>query len=301
MGSEMQTKVVVGAFTPSVLLRMARRTGALAEQDLAIDEVPVPSSPGQFRSLLDGELDAVFTNPDNVVAYRFCADNPLGATADVKIVSAIDGGLGLGLYARTAMSASELRTATWAVDVATSGFAFVMYALAESLGLAREEYNVVSLGSTPKRLDALLGGECDVTMLNAGNELRAEAAGCQDLVRAVDVCSPYLGTVLAVAGDEHLEAARRLAHALTATAEQILSGTVDDEAAEEAADALGLDRRLAARHVVTLQDPREGLVPGGAVEQTALATTVGLRRRYQQNGADVLAGVLAESSGLVVR
>lgn len=52
------------------------------------------------------------------------------------------------------------------------------YSLATSLGISRDEYELVALGSTPKRLQALLRGECDATMLNAGNELVAEEAGC---------------------------------------------------------------------------------------------------------------------------
>jgi hypothetical protein len=34
-------------------------------------------------------------------------------------------------------------------------------------------------------------------MLNAGNELRAEDAGCTLLARVSNACFPYLGTVLA--------------------------------------------------------------------------------------------------------
>ena len=67
------------------------------------------------------------------------------------------------------------------MDVPGSGFAFAMYALAESIGLGRDDYEVVALGSTPKRLQALLAGECAATMLNAGNELHAEAAGYRPL------------------------------------------------------------------------------------------------------------------------
>jgi hypothetical protein len=276
----------------------------LDEHGLDVAEVLVPSSPAQFRSLGDGEFDAVFTNPDNVVAYRFCPDNPLGVTSDAKIVAAVDRGLGLGLYARTPVHAGALHAATWAVDVPTSGFAFVMYALAESFGLTRGDYDVVSLGATPKRLAALLAGACDVTMLNAGNELHAEAAGCPKVAGVADVVSPYLGTVLAVAGDARLDATRRLAIALQATAAGILSGAADDEAADEAAAALGFDHMMARRYVARMKDPADGLVSDGAVEQEALAGIVELRRRYLPSvidGVDVLADALAESAGLVVR
>jgi len=292
----------VGAFSPSVLLRVARRTGRLDEHDLAVEEIPVQSSPAQFRSLLDGDLDAVLTSPDNVVAYRFVPTNPLGVTADVKIVSAIDRGLGLALYSRPGITAADqLRGATMAVDVPTSGFAFAMYALAESIGLRRDDYELVALGSTPKRLDALLTGRCDATMLNAGNELSAEHAGCVPLARVADVCTPYLGTALSVVGSEGLEPAR-LAAALRATAGEICAGSLDEVTVDEAAVALRLPRQLAERYVSRLKDPLEGLVPDGLVDLASLTTVVDLRRRYLPSivdGIDVLAGALDPGSGLV--
>jgi len=296
-------RIAVGAFSPSVLLRVARRMGHLGEHDLSVEEIPVLSSPAQFRSLLDGELDAVLTSPDNVVAYRLAPDNPLGVTADVRIVSAVDRGLGLALYSRRGLTtADQLRGATVGVDVPTSGFAFAMYALAESIGVRRDDYEVVALGSTPKRLDALLDGRCDATMLNAGNELRAEQAGCTPLATVADVCSPYLGTVLCVVGDDCLEPARRLAAALRATAEDICSGNLDDVTADEAAAALGLPAQLADRYVARLKDPRDGLVPDAVVDLASLTTVVNLRRRYLPSivdGIDVLAAALDPGSGLV--
>ncbi|HEY8618536.1 MAG TPA: hypothetical protein VIM01_00465 [Dermatophilaceae bacterium] len=298
----MSHRLAVGAFSPSVLLRVARRTGRLDEHDLAVEEIPVQSSPAQFRSLLDGDLDAVLTSPDNVVAYRFVPTNPLGVTADVKIVSAIDRGLGLALYSRPGITAADqLRGATMAVDVPTSGFAFAMYALAESIGLRRDDYELVALGSTPKRLDALLTGRCDATMLNAGNELSAEHAGCVPLARVADVCTPYLGTALSVVGSEGLEPAR-LAAALRATAGEICAGSLDEVTVDEAAVALRLPRQLAERYVSRLKDPLEGLVPDGLVDLASLTTVVDLRRRYLPSivdGIDVLAGALDPGSGLV--
>jgi ABC-type nitrate/sulfonate/bicarbonate transport system substrate-binding protein len=297
------TRLVVGVFSPSVLLRVARRLGILAEHDLDVEEVAVASSPGQFRSLLDGELDAAVTSPDNVVAYRFCPDNPLGTVADAKIVSAIDRGMGLGLYPRAGETAESLRHTTWAVDVATSGFAFAMYALAESIGLSREGYEVVALGSTPRRLEALLAGECAATMLSAGSELRAEQAGLLPLARVATVCRPYLGTVLAVVGDNSLDPALRLAAALRTTGQAICAGQADDVTVDEAAAALAVPHRLAQRYLGRLQDPDEGLVPDGRVDTESLTTVVELRRRYLPcvvDGVDVLSRALDPQSGLVV-
>ncbi len=297
--------IVVGSFTPSVLLDVARAAGRLADVGLEVDEVAVTSSPAQFRSLLDGELDVALTSPDNVLAYRFNPGNPLGELADVRIVAAIDRGLGLGLYGRPGTGAADLTGARVGVDVATSGFALALYALADSLGVPRDTYELVTLGSTPRRLEALLAGDCTATMLNAGNELIAEQQGCVRLASAADRLSPYLGTVLAVAGTARLELAERLSTALLATARDIVDGRLADRTAASAADRLGLDAGLAERYVARLRDPRDGLVPDGVVDHGALETLVRLRTTYlptpAPDGGDVLDAALDEDSGLVHR
>ena len=292
--------IVIGTFTPSVLLTVAQRTGAL--DGVRVAEHPVTSSPGQFASLRDGELDLALTSPDNVMAYRFSPTNPLGELLDVRIVAGVDRGLGLGLYGRPGVTTAEqLRGAVVGVDVPTSGFALALYALAEAIGVGRDELTLEALGSTPRRLEALLDGRCDATMLNAGNELTAEAAGCRLLARATDVCSPYLGTVLAVQGEEHLAQAEVLAAALDATAVRIVAGELDHEAARAATDRLGLPADLAARYVERLRDPAEGLTPR-TPDLEALGTLVDLRRRYLPeivDGVDVYASALTPEAGLV--
>ncbi len=299
----MGTHLVVGAFTPSVLLSVARRTGRLEERGLDVEEVPVASSPGQFRSLLAGEIDVAFTSPDNVLAYRFGPTNPLGALADVSIVSTVDRGCGLGLYGRPGFGGPErLRGAVVGVDVPTSGFALAMYSLGDWLGVGRDEYRLVALGSTPRRLEALLAGECDATMLNAGNELLAEQAGAVLLARVADVCAPYVGTVLCVHGDRRLADSRELAAALHVTARDLWERRVDDVAVDEAEQRLGLPRALAERYVDRLTCEDEGLIRSAEPDLAGLATIVGLRRTHlpvPEGTVDVLASALEPSSGLL--
>ncbi len=297
----MRARVVAGTFSPSVALRVARQLGWLDAADLEVEEVPVRSSPEQFRALIDGALDVALTNPDNVLAYRFWPDNPLSRTADVAIVAGIDRGLGLGLYARRGLHPDQLGRAglTVGVDVSTSGFAFVLYAIAESLGLNRSDQNVLALGSTPKRLEALVAGRCDITMLNAGNELRAEAAGCRLLARVTDVVSPYLGTVLAVVGDDRLDAARRLAGVFRRTAVGIVDGTLDEIAAHQARAALDLNAVLARRYVAGLKSKLDGLVTDEVTWRSDLSGVVQLRRRYHPGNVDWLDAAMAADSGLV--
>lgn len=295
------TRIVVGSFTPSVLLEVARRTGALETAGLEVDEHPVPSSPAQFRSLIDGELHLALTSPDNVLAYRFDPENPLGERVDARILAAIDRGLGLGVWARPGFGIEDLRGAKVGVDVPGSGFALALFTLLERHGLPRDEYDVVKLGSTPKRLQALLAGECAATMLGAGNELPAEAAGCALLASVGEELSPYLGTVLAVVRDEHLEAGHDLAGVLLETSARIVDGELMAEAAAAAADRLDLGLDLSRRYAAGLAG-RDGLITDGAVDPAALRTLVELRQHWLPRGVDgrdVLAGA-GDDPGLVV-
>jgi hypothetical protein len=191
--------------------------------------------------------------------------------------------------------------------VPSSGFALAMYAIAETFGLRRADLHLDALGSTPRRLEALREGRCDATMLNAGNELPAEAAGCRLVASVADVCPPYVGTVLCVHGEEHLDAARRLAAALLATARDVTGDDADaaSVAAEEAASRLHLPEDLAARYVERLSSPDEGLILGDEPDLAGLRTIVELRRRFLPtggqggDGTDVLAAALEPASGLV--
>jgi hypothetical protein len=117
-------------------------------------------------------------------------------------------------------------------------------------------------------------------MLNAGNELIAEAAGCPRLAGVEEVAAPYLGTVVAVVGEEHLDVATRLAGCLTRTAATVVAGDLDDEAAAAAARRLDLDPTLARQYVERLRDPVHGLVPDGVVDPASLRTLVELRQRH---------------------
>ncbi len=295
------TRIALGSFTPSVLLEVARRTGALAAAGLEVDEHPVPSSPAQFRSLIDGELQLALTSPDNVLAYRFDPENPLGEQVDARILAAIDRGLGLGVWARPGLGIEDLRGAKVGVDVPGSGFALALFTLLERHGLSRDDYEVVKLGSTPKRLQALLAGECAVTMLGAGNELSAEAGGCALLAEVGEELAPYLGTVLAVVRDEHLEAGHALAGVLLETSGRIVDGELMAEAAVAAADRLDLDLELSQRYAAGLAG-RDGLITDGAVDPAALQTLIGLRQHWLPrvvDGRDVLAAA-ADDPGLVV-
>lgn len=293
--------VRLGVFSPSVLLGVAARRGLPEQAGIRIEEVPARSSVQQLAELLGGELDAVLTSPDNLLA---AAGSPAGA-AEVRLLAAVDRGLGLSLFGAPGVGPAQLRGGVFAVDVARSGFAFVGYELLARLGLrAGRNYQVRELGTTPHRATALIAGECTMSVLNAGSDLRAEAAGCARIARASSL-GPYLGTVLAAAADRVGTGpdATRLRALTTIVRSATRDLLADDEdvgalAAEVTTARLGLTGASVARHLRTLADPREGLVADGRVDPAALATLRRLRERHGAGGAE-LATLCAPGSPLV--
>ncbi|OIQ77863.1 hypothetical protein GALL_404370 [mine drainage metagenome] len=293
----MGAQIHVGTFTRSLLIQIARITGGLERADLDVRESLVPSSPAQFQSLEAGEFDLVMTSPDNALAYRFLSQNPLGRNIPVQILAAIDRGLGLSLCTAPGIKDAEsIRGQGVGVDVPQSGFAFVAYALLENAGLLPGDYEIQTLGSTPRRAEALIAGACAATVLNAGNELRATGAGCTTVSRATDL-GPYLGTVLAALSPTNSidEVSRlRFADVLLETSHEIQTGRWEAEVIEQAMSLLDLTESEARAHYLILKDPKEGLVPGGIVDRESIATLVGLRRKYLPSSElDVVADSLS--------
>jgi ABC-type nitrate/sulfonate/bicarbonate transport system substrate-binding protein len=297
----------LGFFSRSVVSRVARDRGIFARYGLSVSEHPVPSSPAQFRSLDAGEYDLVLTSPDNVAAYRLTEANPIGARLDVRMLLGFDAGLGLSIVSRPEVAdLADLRGRTIAVDVPASGFALALFSVLARHGLRRDrDFTLVSLGSTPQRRKALLAGECDATLLNAGHDIAAEMAGCRRLARITDTLSPYLGTVLATTGrwlDANLDLARRFGDAWLAATAIVLDpaerGYVEPLVGEE----LALPQGGAAAGYAMLASARDGLNATGEVDDAALRTVLGIRAEYggPDTGIDLSPGAI-ESSGLVDR
>jgi ABC-type nitrate/sulfonate/bicarbonate transport system substrate-binding protein len=271
----------VGSFNRSILIHLARESGDLDRAGLEVTESLVSSSPSQFEALDAGEYDAVFTSPDNVLAYNYLTDNPLGRPIATKILAGIDRGLGLSLWTSPDIhDPAQLRGGVLGVDVPASGFAYVAYALLDRVGLHPGDYSIASLGSTPRRADALVDGRCTVTILNAGNELRALSAGCSRIASVTEL-GPYLGTVLATnARDDQMVPVRHFADILLNVAAEIMSNERERDVLATAVELLSLTEDQAREHYQCLTSPATGLISDGVVDREAVETLVHLRRAY---------------------
>ncbi|MBW4077123.1 MAG: ABC transporter substrate-binding protein [Acidobacteria bacterium] len=278
-----QRKLTVGTFTPSILIHMARESKGFERAGLDVHESLVASSPAQFQSLERGELDVVFTSPDNVLAYQYLSKNPLGRLIPLRILGALDRGVGLSLTLGPQLNdVEQVRGKIVGVDVPQSGFAFVAYELLARCGLEPTSYELQALGSTPQRATALVESRCAATVLNAGNELRARGLGCTS-VSEVGELGPYIGTVIAAlpsSDSETKDLRQRFCDVILETARDILAGARMSEVVDAAIYLLDLDESQAREHHACLSESPSGLIDDGVVDVTALATLIDLRRKY---------------------
>ncbi len=264
----------IGQFSESPVLAIAKALGLGERYGLEWTTQRVPSSPAQFKSLVSNEIDIAITSPDNVLLYTSTADNPLGQKLNLRLLRAIDRGLGLALYTRTDLDLPALRGEKVGVDVPNSGFAFLLFALAGRLGLSRENYEVSSVGATPKRLDALVSGEISATILNAETALKAERQGLQRRATSHDVSPNYLGTVLVEAAPGNGAVSARFVAMWSEAVDYILSAEPEE-----------LERLLAPvfpslaepSYVSLLQSSTFGLLRDPVVSEMQLTTLLEIR------------------------
>ena len=284
--------ISVGTFTKSILIEVARIQGLLSEAEIEVRELPVRSSPAQFEALESGQIDLAFTNPDNVLAYRYLTSNPLHRSLDVRIIAAVDRGLGVSLCYAPELTHPPL---TFGVDVPNSGFAFVGYELLAMSGVAYGSYQIVSLGSTPKRRVELTGHRVEATILNAGNELKAISQGALQ-VADVALVGRYIGTVLATLG-KPTSTVIDFQAIINKVISEILAGQHKELIVAAARKNLELDEEFAALHYAAMLSSDHGLVSDGVVDQDSINTIIALRRKYLPSPD--LDGIIRDWSALV--
>jgi ABC-type nitrate/sulfonate/bicarbonate transport system substrate-binding protein len=292
----------LGIFSANVVADWAQQHGVFAAHDVAVEQLPVASSPAQFASLMDGEYDAVLTSPDNVATYVLNERNPLGRRLDVEILRAVDRGGRLSLVAAPGtVTLAALAGRRFAVDVPTSGFAFVGFELLRRAGLeAGRDYEVVTAGATPRRRQLLADGAFEATLLNAGHEARAARSGAHVLGVVSDVVRPYLGSVLATRAGVDTPALRALLEAWDDAEKAVLDPANRAEVIALLARQPDTDDEIAAQMYVTLLDPLHGICAGGDVDPDAFEAV--LRLRADQGGFEQehdLAALSRAGGGLV--
>jgi ABC-type nitrate/sulfonate/bicarbonate transport system substrate-binding protein len=281
MSDSRTEEVRLGYFSASAVSMLAHDTGIYRANGLSVIEEAVPSSPEQFRRLLSGEYDLVLTSPDNVLNYRLNCRNPLQQAADIRILAGVDMGMGLSVMAAPDVSSiNDLRGRRIGVDVPDSGFAYALFEVLDRAGLHRHDYEVVTMGSTPRRASALAANECSATLLNAGYDLIAERAGARRLARVSDVLGPYPGTVLAARAEvvgQRSEVFQRFMAAWTSAVHATLDPANRLLVESDLARGLSAPSAIAAFAYQSVISSTEGLIPDGRVDPAGWRLLVDLR------------------------
>ena len=161
---------------------------ALAAQGLGLpgtDEIEAIRTRGsdeQFDRLVRGECDAVVTAMDNVFAW-----NRRPGPGDFCIVAQIERTTPLVVMARPGVgSLAGLKGASVLVDAPGNGFVIALRALLKAEGLGPADYRLIEAGGVKERLDALLAGQGDATLLGPPFDAVAQRAGHRVLATVQD-------------------------------------------------------------------------------------------------------------------
>ncbi|MFM1918206.1 MAG: hypothetical protein RJB01_1721 [Actinomycetota bacterium] len=258
--------VHLGQFSGSPVIAAAEHLGLDAQYGLKLTTSRVMSSPAQFQSLNTGEIDVAITSPDNVLLYGTTAKNPLETELPIRMIRAIDRGLGLALFTTADFTeTSDIPGSAIAVDVVKSGFALLLFTMLADLGISRDQVDFPELGATPKRLTAVLAGEADGTILNAESRIGAQEAGLKQWRTSRDISAHYLGTVLAVRRTFDPDTEQRLVGLWNETTTWLL--TAPDTDVRTALQNAGLG---SAAYLELLRNPDFGLLDDPAVQREDL-------------------------------
>jgi ABC-type nitrate/sulfonate/bicarbonate transport system substrate-binding protein len=180
----------------------------------------------------------------------------------------------------------DLKGKTFSVDAMTTGFAFVQRELLKRNGMSEADVKWVKVGGGAQRLEALIKGEQDATLLNTPLDLAAEAKGFRRLIRAKDELGAYQGIVGAVKR-ENAPAKRAEIVGFIRGFRDSVAWLVDPANKEEAIGIFlprmkGMERPAAEKSYTALTDAKGGIYRDLKISQEGVKTVMTLRSTYAE-------------------
>jgi ABC-type nitrate/sulfonate/bicarbonate transport system substrate-binding protein len=152
-------RVSVFAGAAALPIQIARDRGYFGSCGLDVEVVETRSSDALMTGLVEGAFDVVHASPDNVVAWR----DRLGADI-VAWIGLASGPVALVAAAGTPAVAA-IRGQRIAVDAPQSGFVSVLRRMLRAGGVNPADVELVPVGSTDLRFEALASGNVAATLL----------------------------------------------------------------------------------------------------------------------------------------
>ena len=185
-----QTKLTVMVFRggQNLPLLAAQEKDFFAKRGLNVRVTYAPSADELPRVLADGRVQIIHSTADNVVKIHDVDK------LDVALVIGGDNAHNHIIAQQDIGSLEDLRGKTIALDTATSGYAYVLYAILKRHGLNKGDYALKTVGATPRRLEAMLNDHSNkAAVLNPPFSIQAVRAGLKDMGSTVSMMGPYQG------------------------------------------------------------------------------------------------------------
>lgn len=284
-----EVRVIAFPGAPNLPVFAALERGFFADEGVAVTLTTTPSSVFQIEKFHAGEFDLAFTAFDNVVAYT----EGMGAVAlanagDFRVIMGATQVELSAVVSPDILSAADLRGKSLALDAVGTGFAFVLYAMLEELGLPQSDYERVAVGATPERWKSVKEGLHAGTISIEPFTSMALAAGFHVLRRSTESFPAYQGGIVAARQNW----AAQNAASVKAFIRGYLKGlewTLAPGNRAEAAALLQAKMPEIKPGVVeavlnSLLSPRSGLTPQAAILREGMQTVLNLRSRYGSGG-----------------
>lgn len=262
--------------------------GLYEARGVAVDLETTPSSMYQAQHLVGGKFQLGCTACDNVVAYQEgCGEVELDREPDLFMIMGATQIEVSFVVAPEIETYADLKGKRLALDALATGFAFALYHMLDQAGLTADDYEMVSVGATPLRWEAVQKGDYAGTLLIEPFTGMARAAGYRVLGSTLDFDN-YPGQVFT--------ASRAWAASNRSTLVSFIRGHLDavdwvrDPAnGREAAEIMGrhmpnMKPQAIEPALAKLTDPTTGLIPDCRFDYEGLKTVLSLRSRYAPQG-----------------
>jgi ABC-type nitrate/sulfonate/bicarbonate transport system substrate-binding protein len=168
-----------------------------AREGLAVTAESTNGSVAQISAILGNRYQIGFGGLDDVIAYDAGqGEVPIQQKADLFAFMGTDSGSLHVVTAPDVASVEGLKGRTLAVDAKTTGFAFVLYRIAALHGLKQGDYQLLSVGSSQKRLEALTQGQAQAAVVFKPVADLLAGKGFHDLMPISDVFPHYQAAVV---------------------------------------------------------------------------------------------------------
>jgi ABC-type nitrate/sulfonate/bicarbonate transport system substrate-binding protein len=288
-------KIIAFPGAPNLPVFAALEHGFFAQEGLDVSLSTTPSSVYQFEQFHAGEFDLAFTAFDNVVAYQEGQGAArLSGPTDFRVIMGATQVELSAIVAPTIEGAQDLKGKSLALDAVGTGFAFVLYAMLEQLGLSVTDYERVAVGATPERWQSVKDGAHAGTITIEPFTSIARAAGFRVLRQSTESFPSYQGGIVAARESWASQNPQRVKAFIRGYLKG-LAWTLAPENRSSAASLLQTKMPEIKPGVVeavltSVLSPRSGLTPGGAVLRDGMQTVLDLRSRYG-NGQKSLSDV----------